>query len=434
MVISYLIILFLYIILLYYLTLGKNSHIINVLKEENNELKEYYKNLIDNQDLNINELENQIIYVEGNGNIIGISDVLVNGVSVVSDNIAYVLVPTKTSDLINDSGYITNESDPTVPYYIKQITLADINSWNNKQDELVSGSNIKTINNESLLGSGNINIGGTDYTAGYGINIDSEDVISNSITSYNDLTDLPTIPTQTSELINDSNYVTSNELSEVAFSGSFTDLSNAPDIPTDTSDLINDSGFIDKDVNDLTYYTLTSNLSTVATSGDYDDLTNKPSIPTVNNGTLTIQQNGTNVNTFTANSSTNVTANITVPTNTSDLINDSGFITSSSLPDDSGWLDLTLENGVTSRDNTAKYKPQYRKIGNIVYLKGQVSIPAHSAYMVMATLPSGYRPYFEGKLPILVSNNWIDTDGKIYISADNTARNNQNIQTWWTID
>lgn len=37
-------------------------------------------------------------------------------------------------------------------------------------------------------------------------------------------------------------------------------------------------------------------------------------IPTVNNGTLTIQKNGTTVATFTANSANNVTANITVPT------------------------------------------------------------------------------------------------------------------------
>lgn len=51
-------------------------------------------------------------------------------------------------------------------------------------------------------------------------------------------------------------------------------------------------------------------------------------IPTVNNGALTIQKNGINVQTFTANQSGNVTANITVPTKTSELINDSGFKTS----------------------------------------------------------------------------------------------------------
>lgn len=41
----------------------------------------------------------------------------------------------------------------------------------------------------------------------------------------------------------------------------------------------------------------------------YSDI---PSVPTVNNGTLTIQKNGTNVQTFTANQSTNATANIVV--------------------------------------------------------------------------------------------------------------------------
>ena len=49
----------------------------------------------------------------------------------------------------------------------------------NKQDTLVSGTNIKTINNESILGSGNITIegGGSSYTAGDGIDI-TNDVIS----------------------------------------------------------------------------------------------------------------------------------------------------------------------------------------------------------------------------------------------------------------
>ena len=97
--------------------------------------------------------------------------------------------------------------------------------------------------------------------------------------------------------------------------------------PTKTSDLTNDSGFIDNTVDDLTNYTKTSDLATVAISGDYDDLTNKPTVPTVNNATLTIQKNGTTINTFTANASSDVTANITVPTKTSDLTNDSGYTT-----------------------------------------------------------------------------------------------------------
>lgn len=52
------------------------------------------------------------------------------------------------------------------------------NALDDKQDELVSGTNIKTINNVSILGSGNIDIqGGGSYTAGTGIDI-TNDVIS----------------------------------------------------------------------------------------------------------------------------------------------------------------------------------------------------------------------------------------------------------------
>lgn len=97
------------------------------------------------------------------------------------------------------------------------------------------------------------------------------------------------------------------------------------DLPTKTSDLTNDGE------NGTSTYVEAADLATVATSGNYNDLSNKPTIPTVNDATLTIQKNGTNVAAFTANSSTNQTANIAVPVNTSELINDSGFLTSAAL-------------------------------------------------------------------------------------------------------
>ena len=107
-------------------------------------------------------------------------------------------------------------------------------------------------------------------------------------------------------------------------------------VPTKTSDLTNDSGYITgvswNDVSNKPSF------ATVATSGSYNDLTNKPTIPTVNNATLTIQKNGTTVKTFTANASSNVTANITVPTKVSDLNNDSGFITSEINSSGTGWV------------------------------------------------------------------------------------------------
>ena len=148
-------------------------------------------------------------------------------------------------------------------------------------------------------------------------------------------TEVP-VPTKTSDLINDgsdgaSTYVESNELAEVATTGSYEDLSDKPTIPAAqvNSDWNSSSG-VSQILNKPT-------LSTVATSGSYDDLTDKPTIPTVNNATLTIQKNGTTVETFTANSSSNKTANISVPTKTSDLTNDG-----------SGGTDTYVESGALS--------------------------------------------------------------------------------------
>ena len=85
-------------------------------------------------------------------------------------------------------------------------------------------------------------------------------------------------------------------------------------------------------------------------------------IPTVNNATLTIQKNGSTVDTFTANASANKTINITVPTATSQLTNDSNFITADTLPvataDTLGGVksggDITVATSGTVTVNSAK--------------------------------------------------------------------------------
>lgn len=63
------------------------------------------------------------------------------------------VIPTSTSQLINDADYATvaqvNTTDSNAFYYASQ-----------RQEQLVSGSNIKTINGQSILGSGNLLISG----------------------------------------------------------------------------------------------------------------------------------------------------------------------------------------------------------------------------------------------------------------------------------
>lgn len=82
--------------------------------------------------------------------------------------------------------------------------------------------------------------------------------------NYNDLTNKPDL----------SQY----QLSSTAFSGSYNDLTNTPTIPTNVSQLTNDSGFITA----VSWTDVSSKptFATVATSGSYSDLTNVPNIPT----------------------------------------------------------------------------------------------------------------------------------------------------------
>jgi len=109
-------------------------------------------------------------------------------------------IPTKTSDLINDSGFISEETEPSFNSSVaKNITENDITNWNNKSD--FSGS-------------------------------------------YDDLTNKPTIPSKTSDLTNDSSFISASDLSTVATTGDYDDLTNKPTIPSKTSDLVNDSEFI----------------------------------------------------------------------------------------------------------------------------------------------------------------------------------------------
>ena len=115
-------------------------------------------------------------------------------------------------------------------------------------------------------------------------------------TTWANITGKPSIPTRTSNLLNDTGFITTANLSGYALTSS---------IPTNTSNLTNDSGFIT--MGNLSGYALTSTVPT-RTSG----LTN-------DSGFITSASLGS----YALTSS--------VPTNTSNLTNDSGFITTTSL-------------------------------------------------------------------------------------------------------
>ena len=65
-----------------------------------------------------------------------------------------------TALISTDAKCTTSASSVTFP------TLDEKESWSGKQAKLVSGTNIKTINNQSLLGSGNITVATREYVDG----------------------------------------------------------------------------------------------------------------------------------------------------------------------------------------------------------------------------------------------------------------------------
>lgn len=113
----------------------------------------------------LNALDEKIDSISGGGNpTVEVTqaeyDAMVTAGTVSADTY-YIITDAQAVDLTN--------------YYTKSQTNTLLNG---KQATLVSGTNIKTINNESLLGSGNIDIqGGSTYTAGRGISI-ANDTIS----------------------------------------------------------------------------------------------------------------------------------------------------------------------------------------------------------------------------------------------------------------
>ena len=129
------------------------------------------------------------------------------------------------------------------------------------------------------------------------------------------------------------------------------------DIPSKTSQLENDSGFLTEHQS-LAEYAKKSELF----SKDYNDLTNKPTIPSID-GLASTSYVDSKV------------AEIDVPTKTSDLVNDSGFLTEhqsladyakkSEIPDVSGFLTSIPDEYVTETELDAKgYLTQHQSLEN----------------------------------------------------------------------
>lgn len=210
----------------------------------------------------------------GQDNVIEV--VKVNGTALeVTDKAVDVPVPTKVSDLTNDAGYTTNTG-----------TLTGV-KFNGTTATVSSGVASITATIPSAPGTLNTN-NSTAQT------VSSSEALSGAIKlhkvaktgTYSDLIGTPTIPSKTSDLQNDSGFVTSSGITSVskgtATSGGAVSTSGGsvtiqfptiPTVPTKTSDLQNDSGFITSDTQVTQTNTTTSSSYRVLLSGSANDTT-----------------------------------------------------------------------------------------------------------------------------------------------------------------
>ena len=198
----------------------------------------------------------------------GKQDALTAGANITidADNEISATVPTKTSQLQNDSGFLTTETDPVFSDSpAAGITSQDITDWNNKSD--FSGD-YDDLTNKPTIPAAQVQ---ADWTEGDSSAVDyikNKPSLASVATSgnYNDLNNKPTIPA--AQVNSDWNATSGVE-----------QILNKPTLGTaaaaDTTDFATAAQGSKADT-----AVQPADLATVATSGDYNDLLNKPTIGT----------------------------------------------------------------------------------------------------------------------------------------------------------
>ena len=282
------------------------------------------------------------------------------------------LIPTRISQLTNDSDYVNgadcdNRIDHKMPVNVSQ--LANDAGYLDRDD--LNGS-FKTINGESIVGSGDIAV-----TAGGSIAVDAElsadstNPVQNKVITgrINELA--AAIPTKTSQLNNDSGYLTEHQSLENYYTKEQTDSSiNAVKtaIPTKTSQLANDSGYLTEHQSLENYYTkeqTDSSINAVKTA-----IPTKTSQLNNDSGYLTEHQSLADYYTKSQVDGSINAVRDAIPVNVSQLNNDSGYLTEHQSLD--GYAKISAIPTKTSQlTNDSGYLTEHQSLDDY-YTKSQV--------------------------------------------------------------
>lgn len=262
--------------------------------------------------------KNVIEHVQKNGTELTVTNKTVN-----------VTVPTRTSELTNDSGFVTSDSIPTKTSQLTNdsgyITSDDIPT---KTSQLTNDSNfvsdanyVHTDNNFTTQEKDKLN----GIASGAEVNVQSNwDETDTSSDSF--IQNKPTIPTATSQLNNDSNFV------------------------SDANYVHTDNNFTSQDKTKLESVEQGAQVNVIEK----------------------VQQNGVDLNIE------NKTVNVTVPTKTSELENDSDFVTSADIPE-GGIVDTELSSTSTNPVQNKAIKQETDKIlGNLATIETSPAIANHA--------------------------------------------------------
>ena len=131
-----------------------------------------------------------------------------------------------------------------------------------------------------------------------------------SLAAYALKNEIPTVPSKVSAFENDVGYLTEHQ--------NLANYALKTELPKNVSDLTNDAKYIT--ASGAPVQSVNGKTGTVSlTANDVGALPSTTTIPVVNNAKLTIQKNGVEVDSFTANASVDKTINIEVPTKASDI-------------------------------------------------------------------------------------------------------------------